>query len=79
MYAQQLKLDEYAQHIICFNDCVIYDLKTKKNIWNAHLNEEDKKYIYEIIKKYDLNFWGYGLKNYSYTRKNQLILCGKQK
>lgn len=79
LYAKQLKLDEYAQHIICFNGCVIYDLKTKKNIWNAHLNEEDTKYIYEIIKKYDLNFWGYGLKNSAYTRKKSVAIMREAK
>lgn len=67
--AKELKIDKYAKYIICFNGCVIYNLQTKEKIWDGHLNAEDSKYIHNIVKKYQLNFWAYGLNNTAYIDK----------
>lgn len=71
--AKDLEIINYVSVIICFNGAIIYDLKHQKNLWNLHLNQDVTRYIYEIIKKYQLAAYAYGLNKNLYYNDYEII------
>lgn len=59
--AKQLKIDQYSQHIIGFNGAYIANIKTNEVIWKNYLLEKDSIFLFNLIRKHQLNFWAYGI------------------
>lgn len=60
-FAQQLKIFEYSQHIICYNGANVINLKTGDLLVNDELNSNDILEIITLTKKSRLTIWGYGV------------------
>lgn len=59
--AKKLKINQYSEHIIGFNGAYIANIKTNEVIWKNYLLEKDSIFLFNLIKKHELNFWAYGI------------------
>lgn len=73
-FAQQLKIFENSQHIICYNGANIINLKTGDLLVDDELNRDDILEIISSAAKCHLTIWGYGVdSSVAYILKKNLI------
>lgn len=74
-HAKTLNIDQTSKHIICYNGGNIINLEEGKQnvLYQNALSKEQVEKVFEIAKKHNLSFWGYGVDNESaYLNKHSL-------